>query len=145
MVLGIADNHDTTSAGFDFVALRDAFGSVVGALGLEIRADFADDGADVFLGKDDNSIDVGEGGENFRAFGFRHDRTAFAFQCANRGVGIHSDDEFTSKGACGAEVADVADVEDVEAAVGESDAISGIAPGGDTTGEFSAGKNLRME
>ena len=145
MVLGIAHDDDAASAGFDFVALGDAFGGVVGALGVKIGTDFADDGADVVLREDDHGIDIGEGGENFGALGFRHDRAAFAFQCADRSVGVDGNNELASKCAGSVEIANVADVEDVETAVGEGDAISGVAPGRDAALQVVTGKNLRME
>ena len=144
MILGIADDYDAASAGFDFVALGDAVGGVVGAFGVKIGTDLADDGADVFFGENDDGIYVGQRRQNFRAFFGEYDGASFTFQRAGGGVGVHGDDEFASEFASRMEVADVADVEDVEAAVRECDASAGAAPCGDSLLQFVARDNLRV-
>ena len=144
MVFGIANDDDAAAAGFDIITLGDAFGSVIGAFGVKIGTDFADDGADIFFGKDDNGIDIGEGSKDFGTLAFRHHGTALAFQGTDGGVGVDGNYEFASEFAGGTEVANVADVEDVEAAVGECDAISSVAPGGDSVFQVVTCKNLRM-
>src|SRR5580658_8589057 len=49
VILGITDDHDTPSAGFNLFALGNALHRVVGALGMKIRTNFANDGAHVLF------------------------------------------------------------------------------------------------
>src|ERR1019366_8277080 len=49
VILGITHDDDAASTGFDLVALGDALRRVVGALGMKIGTDFADDGAHVIF------------------------------------------------------------------------------------------------
>src|SRR6266498_2949061 len=60
VVLGIANNDDASPARFDLVALGNILRAVVGSLGVEIGADLADEGADIFLREDHDRIDVGK-------------------------------------------------------------------------------------
>src|SRR5258708_35724796 len=80
VILWIADNDDTSSAGLDFIALWNALSGVVRALGMKVRSDFADDGAYVFLWKDYDRVYIGERRQNFSAFFGGHYRTALALQ-----------------------------------------------------------------
>src|SRR5271154_4300146 len=54
VIFRITHDHDSASAGFNLVALGDAFHRVVGALGMKIGTDFANEGAHVRFRKDDN-------------------------------------------------------------------------------------------
>ena len=130
MILGIADDDDAASAGFDFIALRDGLGRVVRALGVKIGANLADDGANVFLWEYNDGVYVSQRRENFGAFIGGHDRASFPFQRAHGGVCVHGDNELASEFASRIEVADVADVQNVKAAVRECDSIAGTAPTG---------------
>src|SRR5882672_9984824 len=89
MILGIAHDRHTPTASLHFVSLRDALGRVVGAFGLKVGADFADDGAHVVLGKDDNRVHVGESREYFRTLFSRHQRTPGALESTHRLVRIY--------------------------------------------------------
>jgi hypothetical protein len=144
MILGIAYDYDSPSAGFDFAPLGNAFFGVIGALGVKIRADFADDRAHVFFREDHNGVDVGQRSENFCALFGRHHGTAFAFQGAYGFIGIYRDDEFASEFTSGVEIADVSNVQYVEATVGEGDSISGGAPLQHQLMELAAGNNFWM-
>jgi len=68
VILGITHNDDSASTGFDLVALGDALHRVVGALGMKIRTNFANDGADVCFWKDYDGVHIRQRRQNFRAF-----------------------------------------------------------------------------
>ncbi len=60
MIFWITDDDDAAPTSFDYIALGDAFHRVVGALGMKIRMDFANDGAHIFFGKDDNGVHISQ-------------------------------------------------------------------------------------
>lgn len=144
MILGIAYDYDSASAGFDFAPLGNAFFGVIGALGVKIGADFADDRAHIFFREDHNGVNIGQRSENFRALFGRHYGPAFAFQGAYGFIGIYRDDEFASEFASGVEIANVSNVQYIEASVGEGDAISGGAPVQHQLVELAPGNNFWM-
>lgn len=79
MILGITYDDNTSSTGFDLSALGHGLDSVVCALGVEVRMDFADDGTNIFFREDEDRVNVGESGQNFSALlGWDHG-TSFAF------------------------------------------------------------------
>src|SRR5437879_7361878 len=78
MILGVTDDDDSASAGFDFVSLGDTFFGVVGALGMKIGMDFADYCAHIFFREDHYGIDVRQRSQNFRALFGGHHGTAFS-------------------------------------------------------------------
>ena len=58
VILGIADDDDSTSAGFDLVALRNALHRVVRSLGMKIGTNFANDGAHILFRENDDRVHV---------------------------------------------------------------------------------------
>ena len=130
MIFGVADDHDTASAGFNFVAFGNILSRVIGSLGVKIGMNFTNDGAHVFFREHDDGVHVCQGRKNFGAFPGGHDGASFAFQRAHGRIGVHRNDQLTSEFASGMDVAYVTDVQDVEATIGERDAIAGVAPGG---------------
>jgi hypothetical protein len=58
MVFGISDNFHAAAALDHRVTFRHTLRSVIGSFGVNIGANFADEGAYVRLGKDDNSVDI---------------------------------------------------------------------------------------
>src|SRR5579862_282859 len=85
MVFGIADYFHSSPALHHYVALGHALGGVIGALGLDLRADFAHQSPHVGLGKDHHRIHILEGGDDFGALLFRHEGAALALQAAGAG------------------------------------------------------------
>jgi hypothetical protein len=67
MIFGIAHDFHSSAARQHFIALGDSLCGVVSALGMNIGADFADDGAYVSFWKNDYGVYVGQRGENFSA------------------------------------------------------------------------------
>jgi hypothetical protein len=145
MILRITHDDDTASAGFDFVALGDTFSGVVGALGVEVRADFADERANIFFREDDDRVDVGKSGQNFCSFFCRDDGPAFALQRAGRLIGVHRNHDFAAKPAGSLQITHVANVQEVETPVGERDATASAAPLGYAFAEFVTREDLRLD
>ena len=145
MILGIADDHDAASASFDLLTLRDAFGGVVGALGVKVRMNFADQGADIGFRKDYNRIDICESGQDLRTFFSGDYGTAFAFQRARRGIRVDRDDDFAAEFARRMQIAHMAHVQHIETTVGQRDAVGSAAPFRDPLLEFTPRENLPMD
>jgi hypothetical protein len=145
VILRIAYDDDAASASFYLGSFGNALRSVVGAFGVEVGPDFADDGANVVFGKDDDGIDIGERGQNLRALlGWDHG-AAFSFQRADGVIGIHSDNYFASEFARSVQITDVPDVEHVETAVGECDSGASAAPFADAFLQLAARENLGLD
>ena len=85
-------------------------------------------GADEFdwsgLGKNGDVVDALQGRQDFGPIACRIYGAAGAFQAADAGIGIHSDDQDVAEGLGFFKAADVADVENVETAVGGNDFFS---------------------
>src|SRR5712692_7617077 len=145
VILGIADDNDSAPAGFDLVALGDALLRVVGALGMKVRTDFANDRAHVFFGKDYDGVDIRQRRQNFRAFFSRHRWPPFTLQLAHGSIGIHGDNQFAAEFPCGMQVAYMADVQQIETPVRQRDAIARAPPIRHTLLKFVARNNLLME
>src|SRR6266404_1791491 len=144
-ILGITHDDNPASTGFDLVALGDALHRVVGALGMKIRAYFADDRAHILFWKNYDSVHVRQRRQNFRAFFGRHHWPAFALQSAHGSVGIHCNDQLATELPSGTQVAYVANMRHVEHTVSQRDAIAGAPPICYTLLKFVARNNLRME
>ena len=129
MILWVAYNCDFAAAGLDFVALGHALRRIVGTFGVKVWADFANDRAHIWFGKDDDRVDIREGGENFSAFFGGHEGTALALESAHGIVAVDRHYEFAAQFASRVQVAHVADVKKFEAAVGQGDAFATFAPG----------------
>ena len=144
MILGIAHDHYSSSTGFDRVALGNARDRVVGAFGMEIGMDFANEGTHVFFVKNDDRVNVLQRRQNLRTLGSWHHGPPFPLQGAHGGIGIDCDNQFAPQFASGAQIAYMADMKQVEAAVGESDAFACAPPSLHTQLEVVARNNLPM-
>jgi hypothetical protein len=138
MVFGIADDFDAPAAFDDGVALRNTLRRVVGAFGVNVRADFADQSAYVGLGKNDDSVDIGQRRHNLGALIGGHERAAIALEFADGIVGVDGDDKFSAELFRGAQITYVADVKKIEAAVAEGNFFALRAPGLDLCFQFFA-------
>src|ERR1035437_1437887 len=79
VILRITHNDDAASTGFDLGALGDALHRVVGALGMNIGANFGSEGAHVRFWKGYAGVHIGQRRQNFRAFFRRHHGPPFTF------------------------------------------------------------------
>src|SRR5713101_307268 len=111
VILGITNDHDSASTGFDLVALGDALRRVVAALGMKVRTDFANDRAHVFFWKDHDGVNIRKRRQNFRAFFGRHHWPPFTLQLAHGSIGIHGDNQFAAEFPRRMQVTYVADVQ----------------------------------
>src|SRR5271166_3153654 len=89
MVLGIADNLDAPAVAEHFIAFGHGLAGVVGALGLNVGAKFADERTDVRLIEDDDRIHISHSSDDLGAFVRRHQRPSLAFELAYAGIGVH--------------------------------------------------------
>ena len=144
MILGIAYDRHVPATRFHFVALGDVLGAIVRTFGVEVGADFSDDGAHIVLGEDHNCVHVGEGREYFRALLGWHKRTPCAFESAHGIVGVYRHHEFSAQFTRGVQVAHMSNMQQIEASVGERNAGAGAPPFGHTLLKLVARKNLLM-
>jgi hypothetical protein len=128
MVFGIADDRNASAAGEDYVPLGHSLCRIVRALGMNVRADQADQFANVGCIEDDHRIYIGKRGQNFRAFVLGDMRASAPFQLAHARVRVHGHHQLASQLLRSLQVAHMANMEYVKTSVGESDLLAGIAP-----------------
>jgi len=145
VIFGIAHDHNSSAAGFDLIALGNGLHRVISALDMKIGTDFANDGAHVFFGENNDSVNILERRQNLRALGLRHHRPSLTFQGTHGSIGIDCDNQFALKFTSGVQIAHMAHMKQIEAAVGEDDAIPGAPPIRNTQPEFVARHNFPME
>ena len=121
MVFRIANDGDADAEAVGDGALGNRVSGVVGALGVDIGAQFLQKFLDVGFGEEHNVIHDAEGGDDKRAGMFVEDGTAGTFQRADTGIGVDADNEDVSFGLGSGQIADMANVKRVETAVGEDD------------------------
>ncbi len=123
---GIARDHrngnNTAASGFHFFASDDLVARPVAAFYKHIGKEAGDDFARCGLVENHNRVHGFERGEDFGTLAFRQDWTAGAFQLANAGVTVETDNQRVSESAGLLEAADVAGMQQIEAAVGEDNA-----------------------
>ena len=81
-----------------------------------------------FSAKNDDGIHIRRARRESPRVRRRASWPAFPLQCANGIVAIHRDDEFAAEFARRVQIANVADMQQIEAAIGQSDAITGVPP-----------------
>src|SRR5208337_1126941 len=67
VIFWITNDDDAAATGFDYIVLGDALRRVVGAFGMKIRTDLANDGAHVFFWEDNDGVHIRQRRQNFRA------------------------------------------------------------------------------
>jgi hypothetical protein len=128
MIFRIADDFDASAALGDRITLWNRVGGVIGALGLNVRTNLADDGSHIELGENHDCVNVSQGGDNLGSLVRRHDGPAFAFERADRFIGIDGDDQPAAQRLRSAQVPHVADMQQIEVTIGQRDAFTGTAP-----------------
>src|SRR5271155_4649562 len=93
MLLRVADDGNADAEPGGDGAFGNRFGRVVGAFGVDIRAERLEKGFDICLVEDDDAIYGGESGDELGAAAFVHHGAAGPAQLARAGVGIDADDE----------------------------------------------------
>ena len=117
---GNGDNAATGS--FDFFAADNLVAGPIAAFYENIGQQPRDDLARRQLIENDDGVYGFESGKYFRPLAFGDDRPACAFQLADTGVAVQTDDEHVAELARQLEAPDVTGMEQVKAAVGEDDA-----------------------
>ena len=145
VILWITHDDDAASTGFDYIVLGDALCRVVGAFGMKIRMDFANDGAHVFFWEYYDGVHIRQRRQNFRAFIGGHYGPPFALQRADGSIAVDRDNQLAAELPGGMQVAHMADVQQIEAAVGQRDTVAGVPPIRYTLLKFAARNNLLME
>src|ERR1017187_2141303 len=145
VILGIPHNGNSASTGFDLVTLGDALRRVVGALGVKVGADFANEGAHILFWKNNNGVHIRQRSQNFRAFFRRHHGPPFTLQRAHGSIGVDRDNQFATEFPRGMQIAHMADMQHIETPVGQRDAIAVAPPLGHTLLQFVARNYLLME
>ena len=145
MILRIADDYNPASASFHFATFRDALRRVVRSLGVKIRANLANDGAHILLGKHHHGIHIRERSQNLCALFGRHEGPSFSFQCTDGSIAVDGNHEFSAQFPSGMQIANMADVQQIEAPVSQRDAIAGAAPVSNTLLQLDARNDFRMD
>ncbi len=128
MILGIADDFDATTISPNFLALGNVVARIVRALGLHVGMELGNQSAHIRLVENYDSIDIGEGCENFRAFAGRHGRPAFALKATHTVIGVDGDNKLATQRPRAAQIPDVPDMQQIEAAVGQDDLLAAAPP-----------------
>ena len=128
VVFGIANDLNPPAISQHLVALGHAVARVVGALGVHVRMNLANQRAHVRLIEDNDGVHVFECSENLGALRCRHQRPARAFQFAHAGIGVDGDDQLAAQRLRSAQIAHVPDVQQIKASVGEDDRFALLAP-----------------
>src|SRR5260370_11424831 len=130
VIFRIADNFHASAAFNDHGAFRDSFRSVIGALGVDIGTNLADQRTHIRLRKNHHRIHIAERCQYFGALCLGSVRTAFALQSPRGCIGVQANNDFCA--ACqflgGAQITHMTYVQQIEATVGEHNAIAGCAP-----------------
>src|SRR5450631_34824 len=145
VILWITHDNNSATTGFDLVALGDALRRVVGALGVKVRANFANDIAHVVFRENNDRVHIRERRQNFRAFFRRYHGPPLTLQCAYGSIGVDRDNQFATEFPRGTQVAHMADMQHIETSVGQRDAIAGAPPIGHALLQFVARNDLLME
>ncbi len=141
----ITNDDDAAATGFDNIVLGDTLRRVVGALGMKIRTDLANNGTHVFFWEDDDGVHIRERRQNFRAFFGWHNGPPFTLQRAHGSIRVHRNNQLAAEFPGRMQVADMTDVQHVETPVGQRDAIAAAPPIRHALTKFVARNNLPME
>ena len=109
------------------VRVRERCRGVIGAFGVDVGLEFAQQRIYVELVENDDVIHGAKSGYQRGAGAFGEDGAAVALQFPCAGIGIDSYDEQIAFGARRLQIADVAHVQQIENAVGENDFAAGAA------------------
>jgi len=144
MIFGVADNGDANAEALRNGALGDSFGSVVGALGVNVGAQFFEQRFRVRLGEDKDEIHVAKGGNQASAVLFVEDGTTGSLEGRHSGIGVNGNDEDVPFAFGTGKIANVADVQSVKTAVGQDHTVALAAQIGDGCANGLTGLNFGL-
>lgn len=142
MVLKVAHNFHATAVGQHLVTFRNIIAGVVGAFGLHVRTDLANQCAHIGFLENYDCVYVRESCNNLGAFNGRHQRTAFALQLANGFVGIHRDNQLAPERFRSLQVTHMSDMQQIETTIGQNDLLTIATPLVDALPQLFARKNF---
>jgi hypothetical protein len=124
MIFGIADdgNFDAQTTGGS--SLWHRFGCVVGAFGVNVRAEVFEQRFDARFTEEEDVIDGAKRGHQEGAGVLIKNGAAGALQCADTRVSIDADNQEVAFAAGSFEITDVADVKSIKTAVGKNDSLA---------------------
>jgi hypothetical protein len=96
---------------------------------MEVRPNCPNQRADIVFLEDGDGVHVRQGSQNLSALACRHQRTPFAFEDADRIVGVDGYNQPAAESFGCMQVTYVSDVEHIEASIGEGDLLTGSSPG----------------
>src|SRR5712692_1086935 len=130
VVFWVANNLNPAAALDHDIAFGDAFCRIVGTLGVDVRANFADQGAGIGFRKNYHRIHIAQRRQKFGTLTLGRVRTALALQHAHRCVRVQADNNSGPRSQLfgRTQTADMADVKQIEAAVGQHNTVAGGPP-----------------
>src|SRR5664280_2245150 len=128
MVFGVANNFAPPAIRQDLVALGDVLLRVVGALGLHVGANLANQGAHVRFVKKNYRIHVSQCGDYLRALRSRHQRASRSLEPGDAVVRIHRHHQLSAQRLRAMQIANVPNVQQVKAAIGQHDRLAAVPP-----------------
>src|SRR3954468_24820119 len=114
MILGVADDADAPAVGAYHIAFGNALLRIVGAFGVNVRADGEQQLPDGRLREDSDEIHGPDRGDDLRPLALRHERPPLALLGPYLLVRSDPDDQQVAQCLGAFEVADVPDVKEVE-------------------------------
>src|SRR6185312_2824715 len=128
MIFRIANNGDAAPAGDHHIPLGDGLRGVIGSFGVNIRANKANEVANVKGIKDDHSVHVSQSCQNFCAFMLWNTRAACAFESAHTGIRVYGHHQIAAQLFGPAQITYMSNVQDIKTAVGEDDLFTSGPP-----------------
>ncbi len=113
--------HDAAAARHDDIPAGNGLLGPIGARHQHVGLKKRDERVRAILAEDDHGVDAVESGENLGTLAFGVDRAGGPFDCADRAVGTHSNDQRVAEAAGVLQLPQMPGVQQVEHACGEHD------------------------
>ena len=124
MIFGIADDGNFNAEAMSRSPLRHRFGCVVGAFGVNVRAEVFEQGFYVRFAEQEYVVDGAKRGHEEGAGALIKNGAAGAFQSRDAQVGIDADNQEVAFAAGSFEIADVTHVKSIKTTVGKDDSLA---------------------
>jgi hypothetical protein len=139
------NGNDAAAGGFYFFAADDLIAGPVAAFYKHIRKQTGDDFARREIIENHDCVDAFQRSENFGTFAFGQDWTPGAFQLADTGITVETNNERVPKTASLLETADVPGVQQIETAIGEDDVAAVAFLAAKPQNRLPKSQNLRVQ
>jgi hypothetical protein len=124
MILGIADDGNFNAETVGRSSLRHRFACVVGAFGVNVRAEVFEQRFYARFAEEEDVIDGVKRGHQEGAAALIKNGAAGAFQSSDARVGIDADNQEVACATGSLEIADVAYVKSIKTTVGKNDSLA---------------------